>query len=141
MAVWSAHSTPPLLFLSNPIVELPRCRPCCRLHLDRRVHLPALALLSLTPLVEDDVSVRRLLLRLVLAEVAGEPSHDSAVVEAPQAGAEVAGIEPHEVFEHSFEHVERADGDQLLVKLRLIRASSGRGDTPPGSVGESSPRP
>jgi hypothetical protein len=53
-----------------------------------------LFLFSLAVLVVDDVHVRGLLLRLVLAEVGGSPAHNAAVPNAPDPGADVASIEP-----------------------------------------------
>ena len=51
-------------------------------------------------LVVDDVHVRRMLLSLVLPEVSRPPTHDACVPDSPDPRADVASIEPHEVFEH-----------------------------------------
>jgi hypothetical protein len=46
-------------------------------------------------LAEHQIEVRRLLVCLVLTEVGRAPAHDAGIENAPDAGADVACMEPH----------------------------------------------
>jgi hypothetical protein len=107
VAVWTPYAAPPLEALPNPVVEFTGRGPGSRLHGDGWLYLAPLAPVPLAVLVEHDVHVCRPLLRFVLREVRTSPAHHSAVPDTPDAGADVASIEPHTLLEHVFGSLRR----------------------------------
>ena len=94
MSVLIAYAPPPFVAFFDPVVELARGRPRCRLHLDRRLHFEAINVVPLAVLTKDHVEICRLLVSFVLAEIGRAPAHYSSVEDSPHTRPNVASMEP-----------------------------------------------